>query len=206
MDRRTSLKWMLAVLATTPAWSNVTFGAEIPRPAAKGYGTDPDLTKSYRVGELWPLTFTEAQRTTAKALCGVIIPADERSPSAADLEVERFIDEWISAPYPDNAADRGPILEGLAWMESESARRFGKPFAALDMPSQHAICDDICYELKAGAGLQAPAKFFARFRDLTADGFYTTPDGMKDLGFAGNTPSASFDGPPAEVLRIVGVN
>lgn len=205
MDRRTSLQWMLAAVALGPIASRITFGAAVARPAGQGYGTDPDLTRRYIAGDLWPLTFNEAQRAAAKALCAVIIPADERSPSAAELDVQTFIDEWISAPYPDNVADRAPILAGLAWIDAEGARRFGKPFAALDAASQQAICDDICYEPKAAAPFATAAKFFARFRDLTADGFYTTPAGMKDLGFAGNRPSPRFDGPPPEALRIVGV-
>ena len=45
--------------------------------APRGYGTDPDLVKSYRAGQLWPLTMNEAQRRTAAALCALIIPADE---------------------------------------------------------------------------------------------------------------------------------
>ena len=49
------------------------------------------------------------------------------------------------------------------------------------------------------------AKFFAKFRDLTAGGFYTTPVCMKDIGYVGNTPLAKFDGPPLEALRKAGL-
>jgi len=45
------------------------------------------------------------------------------------------------------------------------------------------------------------AQFFKRSRDLTAGGFYTTPAGMKDLGYTGNVPTATFAGPTPEVLR-----
>ena len=54
--------------------------------------------------------------------------------------------------------------------------------------------------------LTTGAKFFARFRDLTATGFYTSPVGMKDIGYVGNTPLAQFEGPPPEVLRKLGLN
>ena len=111
MDRRTTLKWMLAV-ASGP--SGVLAAPAGVAKAPKGYGTDPDLVKTYRAGELWPLTFTLAQRRTAAALCETIIPADERSPSAADLEVHMFIDEWVSAPYARHIEDRKIVVEGLA--------------------------------------------------------------------------------------------
>lgn len=202
MDRRTSLQWMFAA-AALPAWSGAN-GVPAAKPAA-GYGTDPNLVKTYRAGELWPLTFTDAQRRTAAALCNLIIPADDQSPGAAELDVHVFIDEWISAPYPRHAKDRALIVKGLGWIERDAKRRFGRTFATLAEARQRVICDPICYAPNAPPRLAEAAKFFARFRDLTAGGFYTTPQGTKDLRFVGNTPSQTFDGPPIEVLRIVGV-
>lgn len=203
MDRRTTLKWMLAAAAASPLW-NAASGAT-PAKAAVGYGTDPDLVKAYRGGELWPLTLTRAQLEIAAALCATIIPADTRSPSAAQVNVHHFIDEWVSAPYPRHVQDRKLVLEGLAWIDAESRRRFGRRFAAASEAQRRGICDEICREAKAAAKHRKAARFFARFRNLTADGFYTTPEGMKDLGFVGNTPAASFEGPPPEALRKAGL-
>ncbi len=117
-----------------------------------------------------------------------------------------FLDEWVSAPYPDQQQDRALILEGLLWMDAEASRRFAKQFADLDESSQHAICDDVCYEKSARPQFAGAAKFFARYRDLTAGGFYTSPEGRKDLGYIGNVPLPKFSGPPPEVLRKVGLN
>jgi hypothetical protein len=203
MDRRQTLQWMLAASAALGV--EVSAGATPAVRKGKGYGTDPKLTPTYRSGELWPLTFTPDQSRTAQALCGLIIPADEHSPSAAQLKVHLFIDEWISAPYPDQIKDRDVIVTGLAWLESESRSRFSKPFADLDGAAQSQIADDICWVHKAKPEHAAAARFFKRFRDLTAGGFYTTPEGSKDLGFVGNVPAVTFDGPPLKVLQIVGV-
>jgi hypothetical protein len=212
VDRRTAIQWVIAALAAAPAWQRIAWSAADaaqgapPATGAKGYGTDPDLVRSYRAGELWPLTFTEQQRKTAAALCGLVIPADERSPSAAGLEVHVFIDEWISAPYPRHAGDRAQVLEGLAWLDEESKRRFTRPFAELGEPQQRTICDGICWTATAPPELAKPASFFARFRDLTADGFYTSPQGMKDIGYVGNVPLPAFDGPPAQALKKAGIS
>lgn len=204
MDRRQTLQWMLA--ASAVLGTEVSAGATPARKSGgKGYGTDPKLTQSYASGELWPLSFTAEQSRCAQALCGLIIPADELSPSAAQLKVHLFIDEWVSAPYPSNVKDKARIVKGLAWMDAESARRFKKRFDQLDAAQQGAIADDICLAEKAKPEFAEAAKFFARFRDLTAGGFYTTPEGSKDLGFVGNVPSQTFDGPPLKVLQIVGV-
>jgi len=216
-DRRAAIKWMLTAAASTALLSRYSRGATLAETtatnpadgskptAAAGYGTDPDLTKSYKPGDVWPLTLSEAQRITAAALCAVIIPADATSPSAAELQVHDFIDEWISAPYPDQVRDRPLIIEGLAWIDAESLRRFNQPFAKLNDAEHAAICDDICHPAKATPEHEKAARFFARFRDLTAGGFYTTPQGMKDIGYTGNMPLATFDGPPREVLQKLGL-
>jgi hypothetical protein len=203
MDRRDAIKWMMAAAATVGVLERGAFAANAP--AATGYGTDPDLLKIYKSGEAWPLTFTDAQRNTAAALCDVIIPADAKSPSASSLRVQDFIDEWISAPYEAQKADRPIIIDGLTWLEAESRKRFSSDFAALVLRQKTAICDDISHPAKAKPEFRTAARFFARFRDLTAGGFYTTPEGTKDLGYIGNVPIATFDGPPPEVLKKLGL-
>ena len=207
MDRRTTLKWVLAAAATSPLRDGALLAAEAARqaPAAAGYGTDPDLIKTYKAGELWPLTLNPVQRRAATALCDVIIPADEKSPSASAVGVVDFIDEWISAPYPRQRETRKTVLEGLAWIDSAAQKRFKRDFAQLDEAQQRAICDEICFEPKAPAALAGAAKFFTVFRNLTAGGFYSTPQGREDLQYMGNTPLERFDGPPLEVLKKVGV-
>ncbi|HUQ10493.1 MAG TPA: gluconate 2-dehydrogenase subunit 3 family protein [Steroidobacteraceae bacterium] len=212
MDRRTTIKWMLAAAASVPSLQ-VSFAADAGAgvlardlaPDQKGYGTDPDLMKEWKSGGPWPLTLTANGRQTTKALADLIIPADEHSPAASAVGVVEFIDEWISAPYPQQRGDREIVLPGLAWLEAESQKRFGKGFAAITEPERGAIADDICSAGKARPEFAAAAKFFARFRDLTAGGFYTTPVGMKDIGYTGNTPLAKFDGPPLEALKKAGL-
>ncbi len=207
IDRREAIKWMLAASASAGLFNRTSFGQQQQAPiAAKGYGTDPDLVKIYKPGDVWPLTFTEQQRRNAAALCDVIIPADEESPNASKLGVHDFVDEWISAPYPGHDKDRKQVLEGLAWLNAEALQRFSKnEFSELTDAQKTAICDDICYVARAKQNFVRPAHFFAKFRNLTAGGFYTTPEGMKDLKYVGNVPSVNFDGPPPEVLKQVGL-
>ncbi len=203
-SRREAIKWMMTAAASAVVLGRHPLGAA-DSPAAKGYGTDPLLNKEYKPGELWPLTFTDAQRRTAAALCAVIIPADDHGPCAANVNVQDFIDEWISAPYPAQQHDRQPILDGLGWIDAEAQRRFQKDFADLSEAQTAAICDDICHAPDAKPELASAAKFFARFRDLTTSGYYTTPAGMKDIGYVGNTPLPEFKGPPREVLEKLGL-
>lgn len=198
ISRRESIKWVVAASATASFLSTRGFGANA---AADGYGQDPKLLETYKAGELWPLTLTKEQRRTVAVLCDVIIPADDKSPSASQLGVQDFIDEWISAPYPKQREDRKILLDGLSWIES--TKRFKKAFVDLSEEQRRQICDDICFEPKAKPAMKKAAQFFNRFRDLTAGGFYTTPEGMKDIQYLGNVPLTKFDGPPPEVLAYL---
>ena len=192
-DRRTAIKWVLAASAALRLPS-VTFDAAAAAPAAKGYGKDPDLLKKYAAGDLWPLTLTKEQRVTATALCDLIIPEDDTSPAASKVGVVDFIDEWISAPYPEHAEDRKTVIEGLSAVESEAQRRFKLPFAKLAATQMSTIADAIVKE-----------PFFVRYRGLTAGGFYTTPVGTRDLKFVGNVALTTFEGPTPEVLKKLGL-
>lgn len=209
IDRRVAIKWMLAAGAGAMLADSLSFGASpagaAPGPAGGGYGVDPDMIKAHGPGEYWPLTFSDAQRREAAALCDVIIPADARSPSASSVGVHDFIDEWVSAPYPANAGDRKTIMDGLAWLDSESGRRHGAVFAEATAAQRLALCEEISRGAPDGSEPGRAAVFFRRFRDLASAGFYTTPVGMKDLGYVGNVPLARFEGPPPELVAKLGL-
>ena len=183
MDRRTSIRWMLAASAALPALgrqsARAASMAASSMTASSGYGTDPRLTAGAHPGAYWPLQLTPSQRLLAGTLADLIIPADAVSPSASTVGIVDFIDEWVSAPYPDQRADRSVVLDGLAWLDAEAGRRHGQPFVRLAGREQGGICDAICSEARAVDALRDQARFFARFRDLVAGGFYSSPAGAR---------------------------
>jgi hypothetical protein len=205
MDRRTAVRWMLAAAASLASCTTLRPGN---LPAAPPVGraaltpSDPDL---FSADPWWDRTLTPEQLRTVRALCDVVIPRDDHSPSAGEVGVADFIDEWISAPYPAQQAHRARILNGIEWIEAESRRRHDRAFPALSEAQMHGICDDVCYLPRAAPEFRDAAAFFATFRDLTATGFYTTPVGMADLKYVGNTPLPEFTGPPPEVLHRLGL-
>ena len=192
MDRRTTIKWMFAAAATVPSLQFAHAGDAAARDVAAnqaGYGTDPNLMKEWKAGGPWPLTLDANARLTTAALCDLIIPADDVSPAASAVGVVDFIDEWISAPYPQQRGDREIVLPGCCGSRpkrrSASARRFAAHQRRADARDRRRHL--LGREGEARSSRTA-AKFFAKFRDLTAGGFYTTPVGMKDIGYRGNVP------------------
>ncbi len=205
LSRREAIQWVLAASASVALLHQQTFAEDAAAVTAKPYGTDPLLNHVYKPGELWPLTLSAEQRRTVTALCDLIIPADDRSPAASAVGVPDFIDEWISAPYPIQQSDRVVVLDGLKWLESECQKRFTKGFADLSLDQQTQVADDIAWPPRAKPEHKAGAQFFSVVRNLTSSGFYTTPAGMKDIGFIGNMALTKFPEAPKEVLEKLGL-
>lgn len=207
LPRRTVLKWFAAaaVAVELQPLNEIALGAAAPALKAKGYGTDPNVAGYFKPGDYWPLTLTGGQRRAGVALADLLFPADKFGPAASELRVIDFIDEWISAPYPDQMRDRAEILPGLQWMDDESNRRFKREFAALADAEKRTICDDICWPADAAPKMKMAAAFFQKFRSLAAGAYYSTEPGWEAIGYVGNAPQLQFDGPPTEVLDLLGV-
>jgi hypothetical protein len=203
MDRRAAIKWMFAATATVQLIDSKSHG-QIAESVSQSYGTDPNMM----AGDVpWERTMTEAQLRTTSKLADIILPrTSPDSPSASQVNVPDFFDEWISAPYASHQADNKIITEGLAWIDIESQQRFGSYFHQLFKTEYTAICDDIAFLPEALPEFIKGAKFFSKFRSLTLGGYYTTDVGLKDIGYVGNVALPTFDGPPPEVLKKLGID
>jgi Gluconate 2-dehydrogenase subunit 3 len=192
IDRRTALTWL--------GWTGTLVGigarfidesraADPSKPA--GYGLDPNLVHPERAP--WPRILSSGQLQAAAILADFILPATADMPSACALGVPDFIDEWISAPYPEQVRDRPLILDGLAWLDSEAARRQAPGFLAADGTTRSAVLDVLTREPPMGTA--DPRPFFRRFRYLVVGAYYTTSEGFKDIGYIGNVARPADPGP-----------
>jgi hypothetical protein len=181
-DRREILRWMAAAAAMMGSHLNPAsaFASTGGAPAGPGYGKDPNLLAPVRP---WPLTLTRDQRSDLEKAADVILPGEGEMPAASKLKIADFFDEWLSAPYPEQTGDRAAILPLMARLRTAAAAR-GWPKAvaeALDKSSpDHGAAD--------------------RLRSLVAGACYTTPEGMRAVGYVGNVVLDRFDGPPPQVV------
>lgn len=184
IDRRTALTWIGVVGAATAVGAGVVvYGPKIggKAPEAKGYGTDPNLVTPPAAP--WPRLLSEEELQTAAILADFILPASGAAPAASALGVPDFIDEWVSAPYPDQVKDREPIRKGL--------KALGKKVLKADAAARKTAMS----ELQSGKDA-----FFKRYRELVIGAYYTTEAGFKDIGYIGNVARASDPGPSPEVM------
>jgi hypothetical protein len=193
VDRRTTLRWLAGAVAMGQLAACGEVGgspwAELEPIKAKGYGTDPEL---HEAKAPWPLTLTKKQLLTTAAAADLIMPADGASPSASQVGVPAFIDEWVSAPYEQQNKDRNLIVPGLAWLDQQSRAHGGRDFAKAKLADQKAVLDQVAYTGKVKPEFEKAGEFFRRFRSLTVGAYFTTEEGWKDIGYQGNSP---IDGP-----------
>ena len=164
-----------------------------------GYGrtADEKLIDEKLMAETF---FSPAELSTITILCDIIIPSDDHSGSASDAKVPEFIEFIVK----DQPRYKTPIRGGLKWLDVKSLKLFKKSFAEASKDQRIELVDLIAYPEKASPENAAGVSFFNTMRNLTATGFFTTKEGMKDMDYRGNQPNA-WDGVPDEVLKQYGL-
>jgi gluconate 2-dehydrogenase gamma chain len=145
--------------------------------------------------------FTPHELKTVTALCDIIIPADEKSGSASQAGVPAFI-EFMMKDQPQHQT---PMRGGLMWLDNQSNKRFGKKWIDCPKNQQMELIELIAYPQQAKPDVKQGVAFFNMMRNFTATGFFTSQMGIKDLGYAGNTPN-KWEGVPADVLKQYGLS
>jgi gluconate 2-dehydrogenase gamma chain len=151
-----------------------------------------------------PKFFTPQEYETVRVLVDLVIPRDERSGSATDAGVPEFMD-FMMFDQDTSAEARTAMRGGLAWIDAECRRRFGRPFVECDGAERTALLDDIAWPARARPELSHGVTFFNAFRDLTASGFWSSEMGVKDLQYRGNAFVPDWSGCPDAALRQIGV-
>ena len=169
-------------------------------------------------GRYTPKALTANEYETVRRLAELIVPADDVSGSAVDAGAPEFIDT-LAAQNPTLA---DIYHGGLAWLDAETRKRHGARFTAATAAQQTAMLDLLVgaekeeaarrdeelvyrrsadykefsgYTVKRSSDLTAGVKFFDWVRKMTVDAFYTSPLGIKDLGFKGNRAWSKYTVP-----------
>jgi gluconate 2-dehydrogenase gamma chain len=203
MKRRDSLKAIaLTALASGVVFQSCNTENKTGIPAApRTSGIDRHPFEQERDEKLMAQKFfDEHEMNTIKVLIDIIIPKDGTSGSATDAGVHDFI-EFIVKDMPRHQL---PLRGGLKWMDIHCLKKYNATFITCSTQDQISLVDEIAYPSQAKPEMQQGVTFFNLLRDLTATGFFSSEIGLKDLGYAGNTPNR-WDGVPQEVLDQYGL-
>jgi len=193
LDRRAVIIWCAALAAAIPVSRHLLSSSSEP-----GYGTDPRLDQ---YDAPWERILSEEQRQAMGVLCDHILPAEGAKPSASSLHIHELIDEWISAPYPEQFADRTVILRGLEWVDAEARAQGGKSLPDLDLQARNAVF--LAWTGERPSLTPPPQNFYAKVRRLTVGGYYTTEVGFSEIGYIGNQALGSFPPVSQETMELL---
>ena len=171
----------------------------MPLDAAQHVHEHAAAAKQKTNGVYKPRLFNAHEYRTVQRLTELIIPADEVSGSAVEAGAPEFID-LIGA----NNEELGTQLTGgLAWLDRAAEKQVGNKFVDASPAEQTRLLDSIAFRKGATPETQPGVVFFDWLRRLTADAFYTSPIGVKDLGYMGNKGMTTFQVPAAAIQYAV---
>ena len=166
--------------------------------------------------------FTSAEFKTLGRLAQLIVPADDVSASALEAGAPEFIDLLSS----QNEKLAEIFHGGLGWLDAEMNKRYEKSFVNATEKQQTEMLDLLVaadklertrlteeagyrksgryndftgYTVQRAGDLGPGVKFFDWVRKLTVDAFYTSPIGIKDVGFVGNGAYTKYEVPQAAI-------
>ena len=121
-------------------------------------------------------TLDAEQQQLISAIADQIIPTTD-TPGASEAGVTEFFDLMLSDWYP--AADRDEFLDALAAFDLDCVQNYGQPFVACSSEDQIAALRASASAVEAArrSGTR-PLPVFARLKELTMVGYYTSEVGM----------------------------
>lgn len=128
---------------------------------------------------------------TLAVLADYIVPAEGGSGSATEAGAP----EWIDLMASENPELLAIYTGGIAWLDHAMQLRNAPNFVDAAPAQQTAILDLIAYRKNESPELGPGIKFFEWARKMVVDAYYTSPIGIKDLGYMGNTALAKFEVP-----------
>jgi gluconate 2-dehydrogenase gamma chain len=177
-------------LAVTLGGLNADAAQQVHQAAA----VEKAATGVYKPKLLNPHEFQTMQR-----LADLIIPADEHSKGALDAGAVEFID-LLCSQSPELATI---YTGGIGWLDQAMGHRYNTNFVASKPDQQTEMLDLIAYRKNDSPELGPGIVFFDWARKMVVDAYYTSPVGVKDVGYMGNKGMSEFKVPAEAITYAV---
>ena len=148
-------------------------------------------------GRYTPKVLSAHEFATLERLTDLIIPADHK-PGALQANVAAWIDTLLNV----NDGLKAKYAGGLAWIDAALVNAGAKDFVSATAAQQAGLLDAIAFRKNRTPDNETGVDFFVLLRRMTADGFYTSVLGMRDV-YMGNSPQATFTVPQAAIDHVL---
>ncbi len=138
--------------------------------------------------------FEPAQFRTVEVLTEMILPTDDQ-PGAKEAQVANYIDFVVFSAREFEPSLQKRWLDGLAFVDRESKKRYGKPFALASGADRTALLTEMSAPERDPNAQHEGYKFFELVKEMTVEGFYTSKVGLIDvLDYQGMNYMSDFPG------------
>lgn len=201
VSRRNALKYL--GLLTASAAGREFLASWLPLQLVRGdehrapvtiSGMHHEIQEPEPVATYAPQFFNPDEFHTVEILAAMIIPTDD-APGAKEAQVANYIDFVIFS-----AAEFEPLLQkqwidGLAFIQRESQRQFGKSFREVAEAERIKLLTDMSAPERDPKEQHEGFAFFSVLKDMTVEGFYTSKIGLIDvLDYQGMNYMPDFPG------------
>jgi hypothetical protein len=201
-SRRTALKYF--GLLTASAAGREFLSSWLPNASAHGDGGElvrlghgsaghsrPDADPAVRYK---PQFFKPDAFKTVELLTEMIIPMDDQ-PGAKEARVAEYIDFVVFSAAEFVPTMQTEWTDGLAWLDRESQKRFGKTFTAAAEADRVKLLTEMSAPERDASVHHDGFAFFRLAKEMTVEGFYTSKIGLIDvLNYQGMNYMADFPG------------
>lgn len=187
MNRRDLLRTALL----TALCGNAAVAESIDR----AFSQAPDPLKDLERADWTPLFLDDHQNQTLIALSDLIIPATG-TPGAKDALVNRFLDLLMSIEIPET---QRAFVSALAYFDGACMERYKSAFLYLSHDRQMDFLSLIAYPHSHQTWDEPVEAFpghthFQKLKSWIVGAYYSSPVGLKELGWDGTFPHGVFSG------------
>jgi hypothetical protein len=116
----------------------------------------------------------------------------------------QIADEFLEELRRQEAFYLAAIFDGgLERLDEYTKHKYGTDFLTSKLGEQTAVLD-LAYGTRGGSPeVAGGSQFFTWTRNMVVDAYYTSPVGVKDIGYMGNTVVAAFSVPQEAVDYVL---
>jgi hypothetical protein len=177
LTRREMVEKLLAGIAAGAAWPLIASSHPIHQHLKNGATLDR-AAEAQRSAFWKPLFLSQRQNETLVTLSESMVPG------SAKAQVNRFIDLLLSV---DTTENREKFVASLTAVESEAQKRFGRRFHQLTVSDRESLLTSFSKE-------GAHRDHFNHLKDWITVAYYSSEEGMRELGWTENRAFRTFPG------------
>lgn len=132
-----------------------------------------------------PKALTAHEFETLQVLSEIIMPGARKAGCAEFVDVLSTGSKQMLAIF----------TAGIAWLDAEMRRRYEADFLAAKADQRVQLLDLIAYRKNASAERNPGIAFFDWARRMAVDAYFTSKEGIAELGFKGNSSMSEFQVP-----------